>query len=58
VMGCMVNGPGEAKEADIALAGGKRKFALFVKGEPVATVNEDGAVAAVLERVRGWKGAG
>jgi (E)-4-hydroxy-3-methylbut-2-enyl-diphosphate synthase len=54
VMGCMVNGPGEAKEADIALAGGRRRFALYVAGEHVATVAEAEAAAAVLERVRRW----
>lgn len=52
VMGCMVNGPGEAREADIALAGGKGKFALYVKGSCVASVTEDSAVEALLEQVR------
>ncbi|MDI6773976.1 MAG: flavodoxin-dependent (E)-4-hydroxy-3-methylbut-2-enyl-diphosphate synthase [Verrucomicrobiota bacterium] len=56
VMGCRVNGPGEALEADIAIAGGRRKFALYVKGEPVATVSESEAVASVLSQVRQWKG--
>jgi (E)-4-hydroxy-3-methylbut-2-enyl-diphosphate synthase len=32
VMGCSVNGPGEAKQADIGIAGGKGRFALFKKG--------------------------
>ena len=54
VMGCMVNGPGESKEADIALAGGRGRFALYERGQHVATVGEGEAVAAVLQRVRDW----
>ena len=56
VMGCMVNGPGEARCADIAVAGGKGKFALYVKGEAVATVPETEAVAAIMQQVREWVG--
>lgn len=41
VMGCEVNGPGEAREADFGLAGGKGKGILFRKGEIVKTVSED-----------------
>ncbi|MBT3295984.1 MAG: flavodoxin-dependent (E)-4-hydroxy-3-methylbut-2-enyl-diphosphate synthase [Verrucomicrobia bacterium] len=52
VMGCMVNGPGEAREADIALAGGKGKFALYVKGEHVLTVAEGEALEALMGEVR------
>lgn len=44
VMGCVVNGPGEAKEADIGLAGGRGSFLLFKKGEPVRKVKEEMAV--------------
>lgn len=54
VMGCMVNGPGEAREADIAIAGGDGKAALYVKGSPVATVPEDQVGAAILEQVERW----
>lgn len=56
VMGCMVNGPGEAREADIAIAGGKGKFAVYVAGSHVATVPESDAVDVVLARVKAWKG--
>ena len=56
VMGCMVNGPGEAREADIALAGGQGKFALYVNGTPRRTVAEGEAVAALVEEVRAWQG--
>ncbi len=55
VMGCRVNGPGEAREADIALAGGRRKFALYVDGKPVATVPESHAVDRLLDCVRNWQ---
>ena len=51
VMGCVVNGPGEAKGADIALCGGTGEFVLFVKGEPVGKVSETEAVRKVLDYV-------
>jgi len=40
VMGCVINGPGEAREADVGIAGGKGMGALFVKGKVVKTVKE------------------
>ena len=49
VMGCVVNGPGEARECDIGLAGGKDEFLLFEKGEPVRKIP---AAVAVDEFVR------
>ncbi|MBL7114623.1 MAG: flavodoxin-dependent (E)-4-hydroxy-3-methylbut-2-enyl-diphosphate synthase [Kiritimatiellae bacterium] len=55
VMGCMVNGPGEAREADIAIAGGKGKFALYVRGQHRRTVSEAEAVNALMEEVHHWK---
>ena len=48
VMGCAVNGPGEAKGADIALCGGNGEFLLFVRGECVRKLPEAEAVAAVV----------
>lgn len=51
VMGCAVNGPGEAKDADLGLAGGKGEMLLFRKGEPLRKVPEEGAVKALLEDV-------
>lgn len=51
VMGCVVNGPGEAKGADIALCGGNGEFVLFVKGEQVARFPEAEAVKKVMEYV-------
>ena len=50
-MGCAVNGPGEAKGADVALCGGEGGFLLFVRGELVEKVREDEAVRKVVERV-------
>lgn len=41
VMGCVVNGPGEAKEADLGIAGGKGRGVIFKSGEVVANVDED-----------------
>lgn len=41
VMGCVVNGPGEAREADVGIAGGKNSGALFVKDQPVRRVEGD-----------------
>ena len=55
VMGCMVNGPGEAKEADIAIAGGNGKFALYTNGEFRETVAENMAVDVLLKYVAAWK---
>ena len=49
VMGCVVNGPGEAKGADIALCGGAGEFVLYVKGRPVGKVTEEEAVGKVIE---------
>ena len=48
VMGCIVNGPGEAREADVGLAGGTDEFLLFVKGEPKRKIPADRAVEALL----------
>jgi (E)-4-hydroxy-3-methylbut-2-enyl-diphosphate synthase len=54
VMGCVVNGPGEAREADIAIAGGQGKAALYVRGTCVATVPEADILARLMEQVRTW----
>ena len=51
VMGCVVNGPGEAKGADIALCGGDGEFLLYVKGKMVSKVDEDEAVKEVVKHV-------
>lgn len=51
VMGCIVNGPGEAREADIGLAGGKGKVALFRKGQVLRTVDEADAVTELMKEI-------
>jgi (E)-4-hydroxy-3-methylbut-2-enyl-diphosphate synthase len=51
VMGCVVNGPGESRDADVGLAGGKGKGVIFRKGEPIRTVPEDQFLDAVLKEV-------
>lgn len=51
VMGCVVNGPGEAKGADVALCGGNGEFLLYVKGKQVCRVAEDDAAAEVIKHV-------
>jgi (E)-4-hydroxy-3-methylbut-2-enyl-diphosphate synthase len=52
VMGCVVNGPGEAREADIGIAAGRRRGHLFVKGKVVRVVPEDEMVEALLDEAR------
>ncbi|MGN1002421.1 MAG: flavodoxin-dependent (E)-4-hydroxy-3-methylbut-2-enyl-diphosphate synthase [Oscillospiraceae bacterium] len=51
VMGCVVNGPGEAREADFGLAGGDGQAALFRKGQVVATVPEAEMVSALMKLI-------
>jgi (E)-4-hydroxy-3-methylbut-2-enyl-diphosphate synthase len=49
VMGCVVNGPGEARDADLGIAAGNKRGHLFVKGRNVAVVPEDEMVDALVE---------
>jgi (E)-4-hydroxy-3-methylbut-2-enyl-diphosphate synthase len=49
VMGCVVNGPGESRDADVGLAAGKGKGAIFRKGEVVRIVPEEQFLAALIE---------
>jgi (E)-4-hydroxy-3-methylbut-2-enyl-diphosphate synthase len=51
VMGCVVNGPGEARDADVGLAGGNSKGIIFRKGKIVKTVPEDEMVAALKTEI-------
>jgi (E)-4-hydroxy-3-methylbut-2-enyl-diphosphate synthase len=51
VMGCVVNGPGEAKDADVGIACGKGKGAIFRKGKVVKTVREDNLLEALMTEV-------
>ena len=52
VMGCVVNGPGEAREADIGIAAGRKRGHLFVKGQVVRVVPEEDMVEALLAEAR------
>jgi 4-hydroxy-3-methylbut-2-en-1-yl diphosphate synthase IspG/GcpE len=52
VMGCVVNGPGESRDADIGLAAGKGKGAIFRKGEVVRIVPEEQFLSALIEEGR------
>jgi len=49
VMGCVVNGPGEARDADIGIAAGNKRGHLFIKGQNVAVVPEDEMVEQLVE---------
>lgn len=51
MMGCAVNGPGEAADADIGIAGGDGEFLLFAKGKPLYKVSADHAVKALMEEI-------
>ena len=52
IMGCVVNGPGEAREADVGIAGGRRQGILFKKGEVVKKVPEEKLAEVLIEEVR------
>ena len=49
IMGCVVNGPGEARDADLGIAAGNKRGHLFVKGQNVAVVKEDEMVETLVE---------
>jgi (E)-4-hydroxy-3-methylbut-2-enyl-diphosphate synthase len=51
VMGCVVNGPGEAKDSDVGIACGKGKGAIFRKGKVVSTVSEDRFLDAIIAEI-------
>lgn len=54
VMGCAVNGPGEAREADLGIAAGKGEVLLFRKGQVLKKVPEDQVTETVIELVKNW----
>ena len=51
VMGCVVNGPGEAREADLAIVGGRQKGLLMKNGQIIATLPEEDLIPALLEEI-------
>lgn len=55
VMGCVVNGPGEAKEADIGIAGGKGEGLLIKKGQIIKKLPEDQLLSALQEELLNWR---
>lgn len=52
VMGCVVNGPGEAREADIGVAGGKKMGAIFLKGKVIKSVPENKILPELLKEIK------
>ncbi len=52
VMGCVVNGPGEARHADLGIAAGRRRGHLFIRGQIVRVVPEDEMVAALVDEAQ------
>ena len=52
LMGCVVNGPGEAREADIGIAGGIGEALMFEKGEVICKLSEDEVVEKLIERIK------
>jgi (E)-4-hydroxy-3-methylbut-2-enyl-diphosphate synthase len=54
VMGCVVNGPGEAKNADIGIAGGNKEYVIFKKGEVIKKVSEDKAYETLIEEINNF----
>ena len=57
IMGCVVNGPGEAREADIGIAGGRGQGTLFKKGELVRKVPEEQMAEVLIEEVKNLVGS-
>jgi (E)-4-hydroxy-3-methylbut-2-enyl-diphosphate synthase len=55
VMGCVVNGPGEAREADIGIAGGKGIGILFRKGKMIKKIKEKDLLDELMHEISQWK---
>lgn len=54
VMGCSVNGPGEAREADIGIAGGKHEYLLFKKGEVIRKIDHEHIVEVFMDEIKSY----
>ena len=55
VLGCVVNGPGEAREADLGIAAGNGKGVIFKRGEIIRHVQESEMVDALMEEIEIWE---
>ena len=55
VMGCAVNGPGEAKEADLGIAGGQGEFLLFVKGEIIRKIPQENVIEELIKEIKTYQ---
>ena len=55
LMGCIVNGPGEAREADIGIAGGKGEALLFAKGEIICKISEEEIIPTLIGKLKEMK---
>src|SRR5205807_3791099 len=55
VLGCVVNGPGEAREADLGIAAGKGKGVIFKRGEIIRNVKESEMVDALVQEIDIWE---
>jgi (E)-4-hydroxy-3-methylbut-2-enyl-diphosphate synthase len=55
LMGCIVNGPGEAREADIGIAGGKGEALLFAKGEILGKISEEAVIPTLIGKLKEMK---
>ena len=53
-MGCVVNGPGEAKQADIGIAGGKNSWVLFKKGQIIKKISEEEAYETLIGEINAY----
>jgi len=58
VMGCSVNGPGEAREADLGITAGRKQGLLFRRGKVIRTVPRERLLAALLEELERYREAG
>ena len=56
IMGCVVNGPGEASEADIGVAGGKGSAVLFKRGTVVRKIREEEIASTLMDEIHRWGG--
>jgi (E)-4-hydroxy-3-methylbut-2-enyl-diphosphate synthase len=55
VMGCEVNGPGEAKEADMGIAGGRGEFLLFIKGKIIRKIPQESVIEELIKEIEAFQ---